>query len=110
MVTRKPLAVMVATAITLAAPMAHAGKDTVPSTPSVFSPAYTSVPASIFLTPGFTSIITAALAGTPTTVTLTGGTVVTVNANGSITVTLAGGATTTFSSGFVASFFSGYIS
>ena len=110
MAIRKPLALIVAATIAMAAPMAHAGERTVPSTPSVFSPSYITVPASIFLTPSFTTIIGAALSGTPTTVTLTGGTVVNVNPNGSITVTLPGGATNTFSSGFVASFFSGYIS
>ncbi|WP_213684365.1 hypothetical protein [Roseicyclus sp.] len=110
MAIRKPLALIVAATIAMAAPMAHAGDRTVPNTPSVFSPAFPTVPASIYLTPSFSTIIGAALSGTPTTVTLTGGTVVNVNPNGSITVTLPGGATNTFSSGFVASFFSGYLS
>lgn len=109
MAIRKPLALIMAATIAMAAPMAHAGDQTVPSTPSVFSPSYTTVPASIFLTPSFSTIIGAASSGTPTTVTLTGGAVVTVNPNGTITVTLPGSATNTFSSGFVASFFSGYI-
>ena len=108
MAIRKPLALIMAATIAMAAPMAHAG-ETVPSTPSVFSPSYTTVPASIFLTPSFSTIIGAASSGTPTTVTLTGGAVVTVNPNCTITVTLPGSATNTFSSGFVASFFSGYI-
>ena len=48
MAIRKPLALMVAAAIALAAPMAHAGKDTVPSSATVFSPAFTAVLASAF--------------------------------------------------------------
>lgn len=109
MAIRKPLALMVAAAIAFAAPMAHAGKDTVPSAATVFSPAFTAVLATAFAEIRAGTAAVAIGTGGTGTVTLTSGAVVTVNADRTVTVTLASGASTTFTSGFIASFFSAYL-
>ena len=109
MAIRKPLALMVAAAIALAAPMAHPGKDTVPSSATVFNPALTAVLACAFSEIRAGTATAVLSAGGGGTVTLSSGAVVTVNADRTVTVTLASGASTTFTSGFIASFFSAYL-
>lgn len=125
MATRKSFALMVAAAIVSSASLAHAGKETVPSAPTVFSPAATVAPA-ISFTPTSQSAFVAAIvsafnevrAGTASivsggggtgTVTTASGATVTANANGTVTVTLASGATTTISSGFIISLITAYL-
>jgi hypothetical protein len=91
MAIRKTLSGLIIAASLVGASSAHAGKDTVPNTVSVLSPAaIVSVQASI----------AAVRAGTAT---------FTPNADGSITVTFSNGATTTFTSGFIGSLIAAYL-
>lgn len=115
MAFRKPHALMVAAIIALSAPMAHAGKDTVPSSPSVFSPA-----AAISISSVFSEVraalvtggVTATVGGDgATTLSLASGTTITISADGG-TITLrpaGGGAPITLTSSFVATFISAYL-
>lgn len=91
MTIRKSLSCLFVAGAICAATAAHAGKDTVPNTVSVFSPA-----AVVTVQAAFQAV----RSGTASATT---------NADGSVTVTFASGATTTFTSSFISGFIAAYL-
>jgi hypothetical protein len=120
------LALVVSAAALVAAPMAQAGKITVPNAPSVTPPAVNLALATPFSAPSVTSVgatlrsVQAAVAtGTATQTTNADGSVtisapsgggsITVNADRSVTIVTAGGGSVTVSSAFLGSILAAYL-
>jgi hypothetical protein len=126
MAKRTLLALLVAMGALAVAPMAHAGRDTVPNTTSVLPPAANVALTTPFSAPSVNSIgstirsvLAAVSTGTATqtanadgSVTVaapSGGGSITVNANGSVTIVTTGGGSVTVASAFLASIISAYL-
>lgn len=91
MAIRKTLSCLIIAATLGAASMAHAGKETVPNTVSVLTPA-----AVVAVSTAIDAVRAGSARGS-------------VNADGSVTVTFANGTSTTFTSSFIASLIAAYL-